>query len=406
MNNDYFKFLKFTKKIYKNINWKNKHVLKNIRSVWFEVKDELRYSLTSHFFNKQQMLFRFGFKEKKKSYRLNSINYWKLRGWSEEYAQRKVFEYQSSVIRKGMNNLGCSNSSKKYLKEQGKSDEEINKIMKKRDRFSFSDIDKSEHLKISKKGSFARKRQIEQLKESNPLLLKEQINTTKEFYLVRGYSEEESIKLLKDRQTTFSLEKLLSIYDEKTAMRIWKKRQEKWQQTLNSKSEEEKKKINSRKAVSLKNLQIKYGEKNGKQKYYDIVKNRKTPGSKEAFKFFNRLLSEISFDEEPYWASGFTNNEYFLFDKNSNRFYFYDFVLKNKKIIIEYHGESFHPRKDKLTKDQWNDWKVPFTNESANSKFAFDQRKNNFAKDNGFGIVTVWSSDSFEKSMEKIVKLI
>ena len=406
MNNDYLSFLKFTKKVYKNINWNNRNIVRKIRNVWFEVRNENRYSLTKHFFDKQKLLLRFGFREEKKSYRLNSIQYWMLRGWSEEHAKNQVYELQSSASKKGIKRYGCSSSSKEFLRLCGKSENEIDDIMKSRKRFSFSDLDETELKKISKKGSDARTAQIKKLKECDSFEWKQQFSTTKEFYIVRGFSEEESLKLLKERQITFSLEKLRSQFDEKTALDLWEQRQEKWQNTLSLKSEEEKKEINAKKAVTLENLQRKYGKKVGQKKYYEIVKNRKTSGSKEATQFFNRLLLEIDFDEEPYWSHGFTNNEYFLFDKTNNKFYFYDFVLKNRKLIIEYHGESFHPRKSKLTEKQWTKWKVPFTNESADSKFTFDQTKNNFAKSEGFEVVVVWSSDTFEESVEKIVKLL
>jgi very-short-patch-repair endonuclease len=406
MNKEYLKFLKFIKKIYKNINWKNSDVVENMRIVWLGLMCKSSYSVTKHFFDKNNVLFLLGFKDIDKSYRLNSIRYWVLRGWSEEHAKRKVFEIQSETTKKSLSKYGCSVSSKKYLKLQGKSDLEISDIMQNRNRVTFADLSKEELLCISKKASEARKIQIASLKETNPQLLKTQFNTTLEYYISRNHSYKDSVVLLKSRQTTFSLEKLKEKFSDEEAFSIWKTRQQKWQTTINNKSCDELKHINSKKSITLKNLQRKYGDENGKKRYFDILKNRKTCNSKEANLFFERLISKINFNEEPYWSGGFTKKEYFLYDETINKFYFYDFVLKNKKVIIEYHGESFHPRKEKLNEEEWKAWKVPFTCESADSKYAFDMRKNTFAEKNGFKIIEIWSSDNFEYSVEKIVKCI
>jgi len=406
MNKDYLKFLKTTAKLYKNINWCNKEKVKYIRSVWFEVKDYKNYSLTKHFFSKHNLLLKFGLRTENKSFRLNSIDYWIMRGWSEDYAKSKVSKLQISNVNKSLEKFGCSVSSRKYQKIQGKSEAEIDMIMSKRKRFSFNDFSIDELKQVSIKGSKARKEQIEYLKKYNPQKLKEQYNTTLEYYLAKGYSVDEANTLLKKRQATFSKEICISKYGEVEGLRIFKNRQNKWLKTLDKKTDFEKKEINSKKAVSLSNLQRKYGDKIGEQKYRKIMERRKAPGSREADNFFRRVLNDIIVEEEPYWSQGESGNEYFLYDRNNKKYYFYDFTLRNKKIIIEYHGESFHPRKDKLTESEWENWKLPFTNESADSKYNFDQKKNKFAETQGFKVIEIWSSDTYEESLKKIVKLI
>lgn len=406
MNIHYFKFLKKTKSLYKNINWLNKKKVLEIRSAWLQIKDEKKYSLTSHFFNKHGLLLKMNLTIQGKNLRLNCIDYWVLRGFSEDIAKKAVSDYQRNVTNSSFEKYGCSVASRKFLEIKGVDKLEIDKIMQRRDRKTFADLSKEELLCISKKASEARKKQICTLLENNPHLLKTQFNTNLEYYLSRNFSYEESLKLLKSRQSTFSLEKLKKKLPEHKAISIWKARQERWQNTLKSKSKEEILLINSKKSLTLENLQRKYGVELGEQKYFSILKNRKTYTSKEATLFFNMLVSQIDFSEDPIWMGNSDNREFFLYDSNLKKFYFYDFTLKNRKIIIEYNGESFHPRKDKLTEIEWSTWKVPFTNESANSKFEFDQRKNNLAKSNGFTVVEVWSSDTFEESLKKIVKLL
>lgn len=71
--------------------------------------------------------------------------------------------------------------------------------------------------------------------------------TRLEYYLNQGMSEEDARAALKERQTTFNLEKCIERYGAKEGPRIWKERQDKWQDTLTSKSQEEIDDINRRK---------------------------------------------------------------------------------------------------------------------------------------------------------------
>jgi len=74
-------------------------------------------------------------------------------------------------------------------------------------------------------------------------------NSTLEYYLTRGYSEEEAEKALSKRQSTFSLEKCIQRYGEEEGTKVWKERQDNWQETLNSKSKEEKDRIRQAKST-------------------------------------------------------------------------------------------------------------------------------------------------------------
>lgn len=67
---------------------------------------------------------------------------------------------------------------------------------------------------------------------------------TIDYYKEQGHTEEEAKKLLSDRQSTFSFEKCIEKYGEIEGNIKFNDRQEKWQKTLNTKSDEEKKRIN------------------------------------------------------------------------------------------------------------------------------------------------------------------
>lgn len=58
------------------------------------------------------------------------------------------------------------------------------------------------------------------------------------YWIKKGFTEEEALIKLNKEQSTFSKQKCIEKYGEEKGIEIWKKRQDKWQQTLNSKSKE------------------------------------------------------------------------------------------------------------------------------------------------------------------------
>jgi hypothetical protein len=65
-------------------------------------------------------------------------------------------------------------------------------------------------------------------------------NVCVEYYLERGYSEEEAKELIKERQATGRLDKFIKRYGEEEGTKRWEERQVKWQKTLGDKPEDEK----------------------------------------------------------------------------------------------------------------------------------------------------------------------
>lgn len=74
-------------------------------------------------------------------------------------------------------------------------------------------------------------------------------NATKiDYYLARGYSEQDAKKALRERQQTFTLEKCIARHGEDEGRRIYEDRQRRWQDTMKSKPVEEIERINKAKA--------------------------------------------------------------------------------------------------------------------------------------------------------------
>lgn len=82
-----------------------------------------------------------------------------------------------------------------------------------------------------------------------------------EYWMNKGISFNDAKKKVSNQQSTFSKQKCIEKFGEENGILIWKKRQEKWQNTLKLKSAEETKIINSKKdASSIKYYKEKYGK--------------------------------------------------------------------------------------------------------------------------------------------------
>lgn len=212
-----------------------------------------------------------------------------------------------------------------------------------------------------------------------------------EFYLTQGLSEEEAAQALKKRQTTFSLEICIEKYGKEEGIKVFKQRQDKWQDTLNSKSQEEKDLMNSKKRLTLENFIRKYGKEEGSKRYYSwlnklqqrlIYETGFLRFSRESINWFNSFIPCHILDN-----AMFGENEFFIYDKKN--MFFYDFKYKN--VIVEYHGHTYHynPKIKNL------EWKSPFgiTREESLEK---DRFKRELALSRGFKFFEYYSNDSKE----------
>jgi hypothetical protein len=166
------------------------------------------------------------------------------------------------------------------------------------------------------------KKTIRNVKENEPW---RKGNNNIGYFIHKGYSEEEARVLLKERQTTFSLEKCIQKHGEEKGTEIWQARQEKWQCTLNSKPIEERERINKAKTfkrgfsqISQKLFWDLYGEV--KQDFLDIR--------------FAQLHKGKNDD------SGKNHEHVIFFDDNSCALA--DFFVSDSNKIIEFDGDYWH----------------------------------------------------------------
>jgi hypothetical protein len=250
--------------------------------------------------------------------------------------------------------------SKTRLKNKGLSEQEISEILSKKaikssrtkkDKGFYDDKSNNPYSK-----EFWGKRGLteKQAKEK----IRERIHNTAEFWIKRGLSAEDAKRAARKSAATNSLENKI----------------EKWG------DEAEKKYVEVR-------------EKLSKSWKPSNTKGQKFSSSKQANKFFKKIykfcrrLGYIRNDI----VFKLNRGEWFLRDSNS--IFFYDFMLKPLKLIIEFNGEHVHPNKNKLSEEEWKKWRHAYTKKCADEIHENDLRKLTVAKILGYNVLEVWSQD-------------
>lgn len=129
-----------------------------------------------------------------------------------------------------------------------------------------------------------------------------------------------------------------------------------------------------------------YIRKYGIEKWLERMSKPIKRYSKEAIQFFKLLL--LKFDEAGicYDSLMFGNAEFFLWDSDYKRIYFYDFhinIIDGPKIIIEYDNTFWHPE----TSDDVYAGDIFKNMLTSEQKKEYDNRKNMFARYKGFFVI-------------------
>lgn len=179
-------------------------------------------------------------------------------------------------------------------------------------------------------------------------------NTTSlKYYLKKTEGDEiEAKELLSKRQTTFSLGKCIEKHGQELGLLKWQERQEKWIANIESKSNEEKLRINRLKTA------------NG----YSVSR-----AELEICELLNLPInSQICIDP--------------------NKGYVYDIVIDKK--IIEYNGDYWHMNPSKYNENDYNGR----VHMSAKEIWIKDKAKIDFAKSLGYEVLVIWE---FEYKQDK-----
>jgi len=184
-----------------------------------------------------------------------------------------------------------------------------------------------------------------------------------EYWLERGYNEEESKKLVTERQTTFSKDICIEKYGEVEGIKIFNERQEKWRVSLNEGGA------------------LKIGYSSVSQELFEMIQN------------------EI--DGEFIYA---TNGGEFKLKRERGGIWMYDFTDLNRKKIIEYQGDLFHGN-PKIY--EANDHPHPFRKEkTAKEIWDLDEKKKRCAETMGYDVLYVWDSEYRSNEFQVLKKCI
>lgn len=123
-----------------------------------------------------------------------------------------------------------------------------------------------------------------------------------------------------------------------------------------------------------------------------------TRASKESSVLFKKIMQEIDYVD--IYVGIDDSKEYFIRDE-FNKIFFYDFVIKSKKIIIEYNGIAFHPKFENL-----DIFKPIYTKLTPFEIYNKQEYKKKLAIRNGFRILEVWSDDDFDYNLKKCLNFI
>lgn len=204
---------------------------------------------------------------------------------------------------------------------------------------------------------------------------KDSCNTSIHYYINNGFTLEEAQKLLSDRQRTFSKEICIQKYGEIEGLKIWNERQTKWLKTLDDKTEEEKLEIKKKKLLNGSGY-----SKNSQELFWKIYNTYNT--------------HDIVFQE-------LSNNEYFLYNKIKKQFYKFDFVDHTNKKIIEFNGDYWHCNPKFYTEYFFNKTKQ----KTAKEIWDYDNIKNEYASISlGYDVLVIWEND-FKQNKEKTIQL-
>ena len=265
-----------------------------------------------------------------------------------------------------------------------------------------------EKRRVTKENMISRYGEVEGLAKWDDYLIRQSFTNSKEYHMEKfGKTEEEWAQYNKNRSMT--KENMISRYGEVEGLAKWNEYTER-QRYTNTKEyyvekfgknwEEELNKTNSAKAITLENMILKYGEIEGKERYFKSLDGRKNGYSLMASNFFNNLEALILKDfpnlgDKIYFLP--KNKEYCI--HTGDKAYFYDFVItKDINICVEFYGDVFHANPNIYKAD---DKPIHFYNKDITSQeiWVNDNIKNNKIIERKFILFVVWESylkiDSF-----------
>jgi very-short-patch-repair endonuclease len=215
-----------------------------------------------------------------------------------------------------------------------------------------------------------------------------------DYWVKKGFSKEDAIKQVSNRQKTFSLDICVEKFGEEIGLSVWEERQKKWLKTMNEKSDEEKLDINIRKIITLKSCVNKYGQEKGTIFYNNwakLFRGVSKSSQQMCWDIYNKLTPDIQ--------------KLCFFDSFRGEYrigrYLIDFYIDDIKFAIEYNGDYWHANPEKFKDTDY----ISILKHKIFAKDIWkrDGLKYSYLKTNDINYKIIWESD-YKKNKENILK--
>lgn len=185
-----------------------------------------------------------------------------------------------------------------------------------------------------------------------------------QYWINKGFSEEEAKTKVKEIQSTNNIDTYIKKYGEQEGIKKWMSRNKKWGEKMQEKR------------VESGHIGCAY--------------------SQASKIFFNKLVESLKLNGYLFDKIYYGENEFSKWDKENKRPYFYDFVIPEIKLCIEYNGIKFHPREGD---ESW----VGLFGDSYEYKLNYDKQKIKVIEDCGFDVIIVWEDENLDEKIEDIL---
>ena len=244
----------------------------------------------------------------------------------------------------------------------------------------------------------------------------------KEYWMAKGYDEDEAIKII-------------SVYQSKISKNFHSSKKKSYYKTKNplckeywmAKGYDEDEAIYLTKPyidnfkLTKQNYIKRYGNEEGIKKWNNLIKRRSYSfskylksnngiygkASKESLQYFiplyKILRKDYNIQRDDIFIGVRGSKEWYLAYGNTY-YYRYDFTIKSKKVIIEYNNLRWHPHPDRMTKEDWDSWYIHGM--TAYDKYEYDRIKYQTAINRGYHLLVIWNNDGYDYNMNMIKRFI
>lgn len=185
-----------------------------------------------------------------------------------------------------------------------------------------------------------------------------------QYWINKGFDERIARQRVNEIQSTNTVEKYIKKYGEQDGIKKWMMRNKVWGEKMQEKK--------------MESGHIGCAYSQSSKIFFDKLI--------EKFKENNLVFNKVYYGE----------TEYCKWDGEYKRPYFYDFVIPEINLCIEYNGLKFHPREGDKS------W-VGLFGDSYEYKLNYDKQKIKVIEDYGFEVIVVWEDEDIDNKIEEIV---